>query len=45
MSLYSIRRERKQEGFGGPKRPPRLWKLMIALILVFVLLWYLGRLS
>jgi hypothetical protein len=43
MSLYSIRRERRREGFGGPKRPPSLWKMLAALVLVIVLFWYLGR--
>jgi hypothetical protein len=43
MSLIRVRRERRQEGFGGPKRPPRLYKLLIALVLVILLAWYLSR--
>jgi hypothetical protein len=42
MSLLSIRRERREE-HRGPNKPPRLWRLMIGLVIVAVLLWYLGR--
>jgi hypothetical protein len=44
MSLLSIRRERRNE-HRGPNRPPRLWRLIIGLIIVAVLLWYLGRIG
>jgi hypothetical protein len=44
MSLLSIRRERREE-HRGPNRPPRLWRLLVGLIIVAVLLWYLGQLS
>ncbi|HEX6133933.1 MAG TPA: hypothetical protein VFZ24_08215 [Longimicrobiales bacterium] len=44
MSLLSIRRERRAER-RGPNRPPRLWKLVFALCIVIVLLWYLRQLS
>jgi hypothetical protein len=44
MSLIRIRRER-QEAVDGPNRPPRLWKLLAGMILVFLLLYYLGRIS
>jgi hypothetical protein len=33
MSLLSIRRERRDE-HRGPNRPPRLWRLIVGLILV-----------
>lgn len=42
MSLIEIRRERKA-GMGGPARPPRLWKLALALIVVLYMIWYLSR--
>jgi hypothetical protein len=45
MSLLRVRRERRGEGFGGPRRPPQLWKLVAGLIFVFILFWYLGRLA
>jgi hypothetical protein len=44
MSLIEIRRDRKR-GMGGPTRPPRLWKLALALILILYMIWYLGRAS
>jgi hypothetical protein len=44
MSLLSIRRERRQE-HRGPNRPPRLWRLIVGLILVLLLLWYLTQIS
>lgn len=44
MSLLSIRRERRNE-HRGPNRPPRLWRLIVGLIIVAVLLWYLGRIT
>ncbi len=28
---------------GGPTRPPRLWKLVVALLLVLYLIWELSR--
>jgi hypothetical protein len=43
MSLLRVRRERRAEGFGGPRTPPQLWKLLATLIFVFILFWYLGR--
>lgn len=43
MSLLNLRRERRREGFGGPKGSPTLWKLILGLVLVLVLFWYLGR--
>jgi hypothetical protein len=43
MSLIEIRRERKQ-GMGGPTRPPKLWKLLVALAAVVYTIWYLTRL-
>jgi hypothetical protein len=45
MSLLNVRRERRQEGFGGPRGGPRLWKLLAALIFVIILYWYLGRVA
>jgi hypothetical protein len=42
MSLLKIRRERMEDQ-RGPNRPPRLWRLIIGLILVALLFWYLGR--
>jgi hypothetical protein len=42
MSLIEIRRDRKRQS-GGPTRPPSLWKLLLALILVAYLIWYLSR--
>jgi hypothetical protein len=42
MSLIEIRRERKRDSL-GPTRPPRLWVLLAALVLVGVLIWYLSR--
>jgi hypothetical protein len=44
MSLLQIRRERK-EGAGGPTQPPRLWKLLIGLVVVLYLIWYLAQRS
>ncbi|HEX7090170.1 MAG TPA: hypothetical protein VF192_08535 [Longimicrobiales bacterium] len=44
MSLIGIRRERRQQG-GGQFRPPALWKLVAALALVLLAIWYLSRLS
>jgi hypothetical protein len=26
----------------GPDRPPRLWKLLVALLIVALLIWYLS---
>jgi hypothetical protein len=43
MSLIEIRRERKRDSI-GPNRPPRLWKLVAALLLVGFMIWYLHRL-
>ena len=42
MSLIEIRRDRKGQG-GGPIRPPRLWKLIIALALVLYIIWQLSQ--
>lgn len=42
MSLISIRRERKGSA-GGPTRPPALWKLVAALALVLLAIWYLSQ--
>jgi hypothetical protein len=42
MTLIEIRRERKRDSF-GPNRPPRLWKLLLALLLVGYMIWYLSR--
>ena len=42
MSLIEIRRERKM-GAGGPTRPPRLWKMVLAFLLVIYMIWYLSR--
>ena len=44
MSLIGIRRERKQQA-GGAGRPPALWKLVAALVLVLLAIWYLSRIS
>lgn len=44
MSLLRIRRERKAESI-GPVRPPRLGRLIVALILVLLALWYLSGLG
>jgi hypothetical protein len=43
MSLLNVRRERREGGFGGPRRGPRLWLLVVGLIFVLLLSWYLGR--
>lgn len=45
MSLIGIRRERKQDSGGGPTRPPRLWKLLVALALVIYVIWQLSQSS
>jgi hypothetical protein len=29
----------------GPNRPPRLWKLLAALVIVAALIWQLSRLA
>jgi hypothetical protein len=42
MSLIGVWRERKQLS-PGPNRPPRLWKLIFALIVVAIVLWRLGQ--
>jgi hypothetical protein len=44
MSLLRIRRERKEEAY-GPFRPPNLLKLLAALLLVLIAIWYLSGLS
>ena len=44
MSLLRIRRERKDESI-GPFRPPSLGKLLAALLLVLVAIWYLSGLG
>ncbi len=43
MSLIQIRRERKNEIRGGPARPPSIWKLIAALILVALIIWKLSQ--
>jgi hypothetical protein len=43
MSLLSVRRERRESGFGAARRGARLWKLTGALVFVLLLFWYLGR--
>ena len=42
MSLIAQRRERREQG-GGRLRPPALWKLVAALALVLLAIWYLSR--
>jgi hypothetical protein len=42
MSLIEIRRDRKRQ-LGGPTRPPSLWRLLLALVVVAFLIWYLTR--
>jgi len=42
MSLIGLRRERRAQG-GARLRPPALWKLVAALVLVLLAIWYLGR--
>jgi amino acid transporter len=42
MSLIRVRRKRREE-HRGPNRPPRLWRLLIGMILVILLLWWLGQ--
>lgn len=44
MSLIDVRRERKKQ-LGGPTRPPRLWKQVIALAIVAYLIWYLSQMA
>ena len=44
MSLLRIRRERR-EGMPGPNRPPALWKLFVAMVIVGFILWYLGQIG
>jgi hypothetical protein len=44
MSLIGLRRDRRQNA-PGPQRPPRLWKLLAALVLVGFLILYLSRLT
>ncbi|HSJ26506.1 MAG TPA: hypothetical protein VK929_17635 [Longimicrobiales bacterium] len=41
MSLIRVRRERREE-HRGPNRPPRLWRLVLGIIIVGLLLWWLG---
>lgn len=43
MSLIGVWRDRKQLA-AGPTRPPRLWKLIAALVIVAVLIWRLSQL-
>lgn len=45
MSLIRVRRERKDEMGGPSSRPPRLWKQLLALIIVLVILYYLSRIA
>lgn len=42
MSLIGVWRERKQLSV-GPSRPPRLWKLIAALVLVAIVIWRLSQ--
>jgi len=42
MSLIELRRERRDQG-GARIRPPGLWKLTAALVLVLLAIWYLSR--
>ncbi len=44
MSLLKIREERKQLG-SGVKRGPHTFVLLFLLVLVFILISYLGRVS
>jgi hypothetical protein len=44
MSLIEIRRDRKRQ-LGGPARPPSLWRLLLALGVIVVLIWYLNRIT
>jgi hypothetical protein len=44
MSLIEIRRDRKQGAAAGA-RPPRLWKMLLALAVILYLLWYLERVT
>ncbi len=43
MSLLQLRRDRKDFMRGGPQRPPSIWKLLAALVLVAFLLWKLSH--
>jgi hypothetical protein len=43
MSLIGIRRERKAQS-GGPAKPPRLWKQIVAFVLIVYLIWHLSQL-
>jgi len=45
MSLIEVRRQRKNLAGSNPTRPPRMWKLVLALAGVLYVIWYLGRLS
>jgi hypothetical protein len=42
MSLIGVWRDRKQLST-GPNRPPRLWKLIVAIIVVGIVLWRLAH--
>jgi hypothetical protein len=42
MSLIGVWRERKEMS-PGPSRPPRLWKLAFALLVVALILWRLSQ--
>ncbi|MGH7504226.1 MAG: hypothetical protein ACRELX_01180 [Longimicrobiales bacterium] len=44
MSLIETRRERRWSA-GGPTRPPSLWRLLAALVLVVFMIWYLSQLG
>ena len=45
MSLIRVRRERKAGVAGGPGRPPSMRKLLAALLLVALAIWYLSGLG
>jgi hypothetical protein len=43
MSLIRARRERRELGGSGPKRPLPLGRLLLLLLLVLGLIWWLDR--
>jgi|MudIll2142460700_1097286.scaffolds.fasta_scaffold3386470_2 hypothetical protein len=45
MSLLDQRRQRKDLAGDNPSRPPRMWRLLLALAAVLYLIWFLGQRS
>ena len=45
MSPVGLYRDGRPLGGSGPGRPPSLWRLVAALVLVLLAIWYLSRLG